>query len=143
MAAPAEFVNPDALIVTLLFASLAVTRRIVSPESTVPVVPEVLSSTKTILPPCQADPVVHEVPLELMQSVTRFPCRADSERASARSVSRSFVAVARRLFCIMVLKLGPASAASIPTIATTISNSIKVNPDCCRSLMVLPLFSLY
>lgn len=85
-------------MVTLLEEDGAVTRSIVSPESTVPCVPELVSSTNAILPALQLAPVVHELPLLLVQRLTRFPNRAASDLARAKSPIKSFVAVVKRLF---------------------------------------------
>jgi hypothetical protein len=93
-----------------------------------------------ILPLCHADPVVQDVPLVLMHRVTRFPWRADSERATAKSARRSLVVAARRLLSNMVRKLGPANFAKMATMAITIISSINVKPDCLRDFIYLPLF---
>ena len=139
---PVSLVNPEAVMVTLLEEEGAVTRSIVSPESTVPCVPELVSSTKAILPAFQLEPVVHELPLLLVQRLTRLPSRAASDLASAKSPIKSFVAVVKRLFNNIVLKLGPAKAAKMATIAITINNSTIVNPCVRRYLIEKPLWDL-
>ena len=87
------FAKPE-LAIEIPAEELSVTRMTMSDPSTVPGLPK---SEKTILPFVQL-PAVQALPFELGHTLTGCPRFAASLRARARSASRSFAVVVKRLF---------------------------------------------
>ena len=114
------------LVMEAMPEGAAVTASTLSPASTDSWVGP--SSTKTIQPLPQAVVPRQLVPLALEHTTTRREDLMASERASCRLEVKARVALSRRHWRTVSLKLGKASVAKTPSTAIVTTSSIKVNP---------------